>query len=69
MDTILPSTTGRKASTIDEFCEEHRFSRAFFYKLKKQGKAPRVTALGSRRIITVEDAAAWRQAMAAQQAA
>jgi predicted DNA-binding transcriptional regulator AlpA len=69
MDTILPSTTGRKASTIDEFCEEHRFSRAFFYKLKKQGKAPRVTALGSRRIITVEDAAAWRQAMAAQEAA
>jgi hypothetical protein len=66
MDAIQPSTIGRKASTIDEFCAEHRFSRAFFYKLKKLGKAPRVTALGSRRIITIEDAAAWRQAMAAE---
>jgi hypothetical protein len=54
----------RKASTIEEFCVEHRFSRAFFYKLKKQGKAPRVTTIGSRRIITVEDATAWREAMA-----
>jgi hypothetical protein len=69
MDTIAPSATGRKASTIDEFCEEHRFSRAFFYKLKKQGKAPRITPLGTRRIITIEDAAAWRQAMSAQTAA
>jgi predicted DNA-binding transcriptional regulator AlpA len=68
MDTTQPNT-GRKASTIDEFCEEHRFSRAFFYKLKKEGKAPRVTAIGARRIITMEDAASWRQAMSSQSAA
>ena len=69
MDTVQLGATGRRAFTIDEFCEEHRFSRAFFYKLKKLGKTPRITELGSRRIITVEDAAAWRQAMAAQSAA
>jgi predicted DNA-binding transcriptional regulator AlpA len=54
----------KKASTIPEFCEEHRISTAFFYKLKKDGKAPRVTELGARRIVTDEDAAAWRKAMA-----
>ena len=64
MDIIQASTTERKASTIDEFCEEHRISRAFFSKLKKLGQAPRITSLGSRRTITIEDAAAWRRAIA-----
>ena len=63
MDTIHPSIAARKCATIAEFCEQHRISRAFFYELKKQGKAPRITALGSRRIITNEDAAAWRKAI------
>lgn len=53
-----------KASTIPEFCKQHRFSVAFFYELAKVGKAPRVTKLGTRRIITDEDAAAWRKVMA-----
>jgi predicted DNA-binding transcriptional regulator AlpA len=53
-----------KASTIDEFCEQHRFSRAFFYKLQKAGKAPRVMHVGARRLISDEDATAWRRAMA-----
>jgi len=53
-----------KASTIPEFCKQHRFSVAFFYELKKVGKAPRVINLGARRIITEEDAAAWRRVMA-----
>jgi hypothetical protein len=57
-------TMDTKASTIPEFCKQHRFSVAFFYKLKDAGKAPRVTNIGARRIITDEDAAAWRKAMA-----
>jgi predicted DNA-binding transcriptional regulator AlpA len=69
MDTILPSTTGRKALSIDQFCQEHGISRAFFYKLKQAGKAPRITKLGARRLITNEDAAVWRAIMAAQSAA
>jgi predicted DNA-binding transcriptional regulator AlpA len=55
--------TGRQFSTIEEFCEEHRFSRAFFYKLLKAGKAPRITRVGSRRYVSDEAAAVWRQAM------
>jgi hypothetical protein len=58
------SVTGRKAFTIDEFCERHGFSRAFFYKLKNQGKAPRVTELLAKRFISEEDETTWRQAMA-----
>ena len=69
MDTIQFSTTGRKASTIDDFCDRHRISRAFFYKLKNQGLAPRITALGSRRLIFEEDEAAWRAAVALRPAA
>jgi hypothetical protein len=69
MDTINPGVTGRKASSIDEFCERHRISRSFFYKLKNQGLAPRVTALGARRIIIEEDEIAWRHARAAESAA
>jgi hypothetical protein len=55
----------RKASTIGEFCEDHRISLAFFYELRKDGKAPRITRLGpQKQIIIDEDAAAWRKAMA-----
>jgi predicted DNA-binding transcriptional regulator AlpA len=68
MDSLDPGVTGRRAASIDQFCAEHGISRAFFYKLKKQGKAPRVTALGARRIITNEDAAVWRAIMSAQSA-
>lgn len=52
-----------KASTIPEFCKQHRISVAFFYKLKQAGKAPRTTNLGARRIVTDEDAAEWRKAI------
>jgi hypothetical protein len=57
--------TGRQFSTIPEFCDQHRFSRAFFYKLLKAGKGPRITRLGARSFISNEDAAAWRHAVAA----
>jgi hypothetical protein len=58
------SVTGRKAFSIGEFCARHGLSRPFYYKLRKQGKTPRVTELGAKQIITEEDEAAWRQAMA-----
>lgn len=60
-----------KAATIPEFCKQHRISVAFFYKLKNAGKAPRVTKVGARSIITDEDAAEWRRVMseASQQTA
>jgi hypothetical protein len=63
METMDQTAATPKASTIPEFCKQHRFSVAMFYKLKQAGKAPRITSVGARRIITDEDAADWRKAM------
>ncbi len=61
MNTVDPGVTGKAgASTINEFCRAHRISRAFFYKLRKQGKGPRVMEVEGRRLISDEAAAAWR---------
>jgi hypothetical protein len=34
-----------------------------FYKLLAEGKAPRVMVVGTRRLISIEAAAAWRASM------
>jgi hypothetical protein len=49
------------AMSIPEFCDRHRISQAFFYLLKERGKAPKIMELGHRRLITVEEAARWRE--------
>ena len=55
--------------SIAEFCAAHRIGRAYYYELLKQNRAPRITRLGTRRLISMEDAAAWRTAMAEASAA
>lgn len=50
--------------TVSEFCAAHGdISRSFFYKLLKQGKAPRLMKVGSRVLISAEAAAEWRAKM------
>ncbi len=51
------------AFSIAQFCERHNISRAFFYKLSKEGRGPAVMKVGRRRIISAEAAAAWRLRM------
>ena len=66
MDTAARTgPSDRKAFSIDEFCIAHRISRAMFYKLLKQGRGPRIMAVGSRQIISDEAAAEWRRQMEA----
>ncbi|SDK28479.1 MULTISPECIES: helix-turn-helix transcriptional regulator [Bradyrhizobium] len=48
--------------TIKEFCAAEKISRAFFYKLDKQGKAPQTYPLGSNRRISRDAHVAWRTA-------
>ena len=48
--------------TINEFCAAEKISRAFFYKLQSQGKAPRTYPLGSSRRISHDAYTAWRAA-------
>ncbi|MBI3440867.1 MAG: hypothetical protein HY052_03535 [Proteobacteria bacterium] len=56
----------QKAHSIKAFCEAHDISRNLFYTLKKQGLAPKMIALGKRRLITEESATEWRHAMQSQ---
>ena len=65
MDNIQPGIAGRKAYSIDEFCEAHGISRATYYNLKKVGKAPREMRVLTRKIISEESAAEWRRCMEA----
>jgi hypothetical protein len=48
------------AFTIAEFCDAHHISESYYYELRAAGLGPREIQLGTRRIISAEDAAAWR---------
>jgi hypothetical protein len=48
--------------SVREFCLAHRLSISMYFKLKAQGRGPREIAVGSRRYVTFDDAAAWRAA-------
>jgi hypothetical protein len=55
------------ALTIPEFCSSHNISEAFYYGLQKHGKGPRTMHVGRRRLISVEEAARWRDAKVAKE--
>jgi hypothetical protein len=55
--------------SIKDFCAAHRISMAMYFKLKTDKRGPREIAVGSRRYITFEDAAAWRAAQKEPKAA
>jgi predicted DNA-binding transcriptional regulator AlpA len=48
---------------IKSFCESHRISRSFLYKLIAEGRGPRLMKLGRRTLISIEAAAEWRARM------
>ncbi len=50
----------RLALSIQQFCQAHSISEDFFYKLKRQGEAPRLMKVGTRTLISLEAAAEWR---------
>jgi len=51
------------ALSIEEFCRSHGISRAKFYLLRDEGRAPRLMKIGTRTLISVEAAAEWRRRM------
>jgi len=53
------------AFTIPEFCAAHRISRALFYILAREGRAPAIIKAGRRTLISNEAAARWRRDMEA----
>jgi hypothetical protein len=62
-----PEVTGRAplvgepSKTIDEFCEHERISRAKYYELRKDGKAPAELRIDGVIRITPKAHAAWRR--------
>jgi hypothetical protein len=72
MDSITREITGRRGSethepptyalTIKQFCATHNISLAFYFELQKRGEGPRVMNVGRRRLISIEEAARWREA-------
>jgi predicted DNA-binding transcriptional regulator AlpA len=69
MDTVQGNVTGKACYSVDEFCAAHSISRAMFYKLRADCKAPRTMAVGSRTLISYEAAADWRRACESTEAA
>jgi hypothetical protein len=65
MDTT--ATLSKLAMSIREFCDSHDISEAFYYELQKRGMGPRVMEVGARRLISIEEAAAWRAARTSAQ--
>jgi phage terminase small subunit len=51
------------AFSVEDFCKAHGISRAMYYVLKKQGKAPRSFRVGNKPLISTEAAAEWRRQM------
>lgn len=45
--------------SIPEFCKAAGISLAFFYELKREGRTPREIHLGTRRLISIEEARRW----------
>jgi len=52
--------------SLDEWCVRRRISRAMFYKLDEQGRAPKTHKVGARRLISAEADLAWVRAREAE---
>jgi predicted DNA-binding transcriptional regulator AlpA len=52
-----------QAYSIPHFCSTHSISRALFYLLLREGRAPAIMKVGRRTLISADAAAAWRKRM------
>jgi predicted DNA-binding transcriptional regulator AlpA len=68
IETIAKITghSAGRSHTIDQFCALEGISRSFFYKLKAQGKAPRIFNVGNCPRISEEARTAWRRQLEAE---
>jgi hypothetical protein len=59
------SISEKTAFTIGEFCARVSISRPMFYKLKHQGRGPRLAFAGAKTLITLEAERDWLRALEA----
>lgn len=67
-ETMNKNTPESLAYSIDSFCKAHNISRAMYYNLKKEGRAPREFRVGRKPLVSTESAAEWRRRMEAEAA-
>jgi hypothetical protein len=60
---LQPKEAGRRAFTVNEFCDAYRISRSKLYLLWKDGAGPIRKAIGAKTIITVEAAEQWARTL------
>lgn len=53
----------KQTITVNEFCNMHSISRSMFYKLLKDGNAPRIMKVGRKTLISNDAAKEWQCAM------
>jgi predicted DNA-binding transcriptional regulator AlpA len=58
-DTGKPRGPPRLALSVPEFCEAVRISQSYFFQLMREGNGPKIMKVGSRTLISIEEAAAW----------
>jgi predicted DNA-binding transcriptional regulator AlpA len=63
------SLAQRRAMTLEEWCAARRISRGMFYKLRRQGRAPRTYTVGTRRFVSNEADQAWQAEQESQNSA
>ena len=61
--TVEARETTPAAYSVMEFCRAYGLGRSTFYRLQSAGHAPRIMAIGRRRLITREAADEWRREM------
>jgi hypothetical protein len=61
MSTKSDTAPAVQAYSMDGFCEAHSISRAMLYNLWSEGTGPKFFHVGSKRLISKESAARWRQ--------
>ena len=58
--TLENNAIQKEAISIAEFCAQFQFSKAHFYNMKAQGKAPKTVKFGNRVLILSEAIAGWK---------
>src|SRR6185312_4755660 len=65
MDGGISGGAPVSAYTINECCRAHRLGRSTFYKLLREGSAPRIVHVGKKVLIPADAAAEWLRQRAA----
>jgi len=56
-----PRPPAREAYTVKEFCAAYRISEDMFHKMRRAGWAPAVMKVGTKVLISIAAAEAWRR--------